>query len=217
MRTQKRYIGSRSTKLVPLDRYGKTWSRTRTWWTHCQGKFVLLGPLERLIFLLFLPIAQKTLNFALLPFISLFKGIVEISQSWNILKFFASKISKSRNDEAKLHRLTKLLFGKTKTFGERYRKDGWNGWNRGKGGGSPLNRKVCGGRGRGRAVSRAGRIVIIQHVCGTCARTTTGDIGSRSRSPHNGSNRREECRPTLNLLPPRPVTKIKAVRNGTRR
>lgn len=84
-----------------------------------------------------------------------------------------------------------------------------------KGGGnrSPLNGEVCGGRRRGRAVSRAGRIVIIQHVY-LC---TTGDIGSRSRSPHNGSNRREECSPTLNLLPPRPVTKIKVVRSGTRR
>lgn len=142
MRTQKRYIGSRSTKLVPLDRYGKTWSRTRTWWTHCEGKFVLLGPLERLIFLLFLPIAQKTLNFALLLFISLFKGIVEISQSWNILKFFASKISKSRNDEAKLHRLTRLRRNccseKQKLLANDIEKMDGIGWNAGKGRRKPV-------------------------------------------------------------------------------
>lgn len=49
-----------------------------------------------------------------------------------------------------------------------------------------------------------------------CTGTMTADIGARSRSPDNGSNRGEECRSTLNLLPSRPVTKIKVVQKGTR-
>ena len=65
-----------------------------------------------------------------------------------------------------------------KTLDERHGNDGWNRMEC-RGGDEesdrgPLNGKVCGGKGRGRAVSRAGRIVIIQHVC-TCARTTTGE------------------------------------------
>ena len=85
------------------------------------------------------------------------------------------KVSKRRM--TKLHRfLTKSLFGKT--LDERHGNDGWNRMEC-RGGDEesdrgPLNGKVCGGKGRGRAVSRAGRIVIIQHVC-TCARTTTGE------------------------------------------
>lgn len=69
-------------------------------------------------------------------FISLFKGIVEISQSWNILKFFASKISKSRNDEAKLHRLTRLRRNccseKQKHLANDIEKMDGIGWNAGK-------------------------------------------------------------------------------------
>ena len=85
------------------------------------------------------------------------------------------KVSKRRM--TKLHRfLTKSLFGKR--FDEGHGNDGWSRMEC-RGGDeesdrSPLNGEVCGGKGRGRAVSRAGRIVIIQHVC-TCARTTTGE------------------------------------------
>lgn len=75
-------------------------------------------------------------------FISLFKGIVEISQPWNILKFFASKISKSRNDEAKLHRLTRLRRNccseKQKHLANDIEKMDGIGWNAGKGRRKPV-------------------------------------------------------------------------------